>query len=167
MQQFITRTLLVSLLLLGLAAMVVAPVHAEDDSFADDNFFVGAVFVGTNHNNTNVDDILDSTEPANRVVMYLRSRDGRLFLFDSFATGGRALARAYGSPATASARHTRCSSARTAAGCSSPMPAATRCRSFGSGASAWFSRTWCLPGTALRATASQTVSPSIMTWCMF
>ena len=78
MQRFITRTLLVSVLLIGLAAFVGAPVNADDD---DDDFHdhssAGAVFVGTNHNNTNTND-LDSEEPANRVVMYRRAHDGSL-----------------------------------------------------------------------------------------
>ena len=44
----------------------------------------GAVFVGTNHNNTaNPDD------PANQVVMYRRAADGELTRIDSFATGGQ------------------------------------------------------------------------------
>jgi 6-phosphogluconolactonase len=44
----------------------------------------GAVFVGTNHNNTS-----DASEPANQVVMYRRAADGQLSLVDAFATGGQ------------------------------------------------------------------------------
>ena len=90
MQRFITRTLLVSVLLLGLAAFVGAPVNANDDDDDDfhDHSSAGAVFVGTNHNNTNTND-LDSDEPANRVVMYRRAHDGSLKLVDHFATGGQ------------------------------------------------------------------------------
>src|SRR3712207_6537745 len=44
----------------------------------------GAVFVGTNHNNT-----ADAAEPANQVAMYRRATDGQLTLLDHFATGGQ------------------------------------------------------------------------------
>jgi 6-phosphogluconolactonase (cycloisomerase 2 family) len=44
----------------------------------------GAVFVGTNHNNT-----ADPNEPANQVAMYRRAADGRLSLVGYFDTGGQ------------------------------------------------------------------------------
>lgn len=44
----------------------------------------GAVFVGTNHNNTT-----DPTQPANEVAYYERSADGRLELLGNFPTGGQ------------------------------------------------------------------------------
>lgn len=44
----------------------------------------GAVFVGTNHNNTTAPD-----EPANQVVMYRRAADGELTMVDAFDTGGQ------------------------------------------------------------------------------
>jgi 6-phosphogluconolactonase len=44
----------------------------------------GAVFVGTNHNNTS-----DSAEPANQIAMYRRGADGQLALIDYFDTGGQ------------------------------------------------------------------------------
>ncbi len=44
----------------------------------------GAVFVGTNHNNTS-----DANEPANQVVMYRRAANGQLTLLNAFATGGQ------------------------------------------------------------------------------
>ena len=53
----------------------------QSEMFSEDG---GAVFVGTNHNNTS-----DSTEPANQVAMYRRAADGQLTLLDYFATGGQ------------------------------------------------------------------------------
>lgn len=44
----------------------------------------GAVFVGTNHNNTT-----DPSEPANQVAYYKRSADGRLTLVGYYDTGGQ------------------------------------------------------------------------------
>jgi 6-phosphogluconolactonase (cycloisomerase 2 family) len=44
----------------------------------------GAVFVGTNHNNTS-----DAAEPANQVAMYRRAADGQLTLLNHFAAGGQ------------------------------------------------------------------------------
>jgi 6-phosphogluconolactonase len=44
----------------------------------------GAVFVGTNRNNTS-----DPSEPANQVIMYRRSGNGQLSMIDAFATGGQ------------------------------------------------------------------------------
>jgi len=44
----------------------------------------GAVFVGTNHNNTTAPD-----ELANQVIMYARDADGELTMIDAFDTGGQ------------------------------------------------------------------------------
>jgi 6-phosphogluconolactonase (cycloisomerase 2 family) len=44
----------------------------------------GAVFVGTNHNNTT-----DAAEPANDVVMYRRAANGQLLMLGAFFTGGQ------------------------------------------------------------------------------
>lgn len=44
----------------------------------------GAVFVGTNHNNT-----MDSSEPANQIAMYNRAANGSLTLIGYFNTGGQ------------------------------------------------------------------------------
>lgn len=55
------------------------PALAND---ADDD--VGAVFVGTNHNNT-----MDASQPPNQVAMYLRASDGSLSLLGYFNTGGQ------------------------------------------------------------------------------
>jgi 6-phosphogluconolactonase (cycloisomerase 2 family) len=44
----------------------------------------GAVFVGTNHNNTT-----DPNQPANQIAMYRRAVDGQLTLIDYFDTGGQ------------------------------------------------------------------------------
>ncbi|MES1257270.1 MAG: beta-propeller fold lactonase family protein [Acidobacteriota bacterium] len=44
----------------------------------------GAVFVGTNHNNTT-----DDTTPPNQVAAYFRDTDGSLTLAGNFATGGQ------------------------------------------------------------------------------
>jgi 6-phosphogluconolactonase (cycloisomerase 2 family) len=44
----------------------------------------GAVFVGTNHNNT-----LDASQPPNQVAMYNRAADGTLTLVGYFNTGGQ------------------------------------------------------------------------------
>jgi 6-phosphogluconolactonase (cycloisomerase 2 family) len=79
MQKFITRTLLASVLLIGLAALIAAPVAADDAH-------EGAVFVGTNHNNSKK---VDPTEPANQVIMYHRAIDGSLSLVGRFDTGGQ------------------------------------------------------------------------------
>ncbi|HWD06193.1 MAG TPA: hypothetical protein VG674_27505 [Amycolatopsis sp.] len=43
----------------------------------------GAVFVGTNHNNSS-----DPSQPANQIAYYHRAADGKLTLVGSFATGG-------------------------------------------------------------------------------
>lgn len=66
------------------AACLVAAVVATP---ASAGHFGGAVFVGTNHNNTNVD--INDPEPANQVAMFNRSRDGTLELVGYFPTGGQ------------------------------------------------------------------------------
>ena len=81
MQKFITRTLLACVLLFGLAVLAVGPVAATD------NFLEGAVFVGTNHNNTHP--TAPPGEPANQVIMYHRASDGSLNLVGRFDTGGQ------------------------------------------------------------------------------
>ena len=55
-------------------------------ALADDNDTNngGAVFVGTNHNNT-----MDHSQPPNQVAMYLRATDGSLTLRGYFDTGGQ------------------------------------------------------------------------------
>lgn len=53
-------------------------------AWAGDDDFTGAVFVGTNHNNT-----LDSTQPPNQIAMYMRASDGSLTLRGYFNTGGQ------------------------------------------------------------------------------
>jgi 6-phosphogluconolactonase len=58
------------------AAVIPDPGRGDDQE--------GAVFVGTNHNNTT-----DPSEPANRVAMYRRAVDGRLTLVGYFRTGGQ------------------------------------------------------------------------------
>src|SRR5918911_860830 len=60
------------------AGVVTSPQRATHDAM------VGAVFVGTNHNNTS-----DAREAANQVVMYGRHADGSLVLLGRFATGGQ------------------------------------------------------------------------------
>lgn len=57
------------------------PAMAQSSMFAAGE---GAVFVGTNHNNT-----ADAEEPANQVAMYRRGKDGQLTLAGHFATGGQ------------------------------------------------------------------------------
>jgi 6-phosphogluconolactonase (cycloisomerase 2 family) len=81
MQKCITRTLLASVFLLGLVVLTVGPVAATDNGSP-----VGAVFVGTNHNNTKAH---DPNEPANQVIMYHRASDGSLSLVGRFDTGGQ------------------------------------------------------------------------------
>ncbi|MDQ3225463.1 MAG: lactonase family protein, partial [Chloroflexota bacterium] len=54
---------------------------AQSSTFATGE---GAVFVGTNHNNTS-----DPAQPANQIAMYLRTENGQLTLVDFFATGGQ------------------------------------------------------------------------------
>jgi 6-phosphogluconolactonase len=57
------------------------PAIAQSSMFAAGE---GAVFVGTNHNNT-----ADADEPANQIAMYRRAKDGQLTLVGHFATGGQ------------------------------------------------------------------------------
>ncbi len=71
----VISTVTASLLLLGL----LVPASAAERTPP-----AGAVFVGTNHNNTS-----DPSEPANQVAMYTRGPDGRLQLRGYFDTGGQ------------------------------------------------------------------------------
>src|SRR5262245_47864936 len=97
MQKFITRTLLASVPLLGLVVLAVGPVAATNGASS-----VGAVFVGTNHNNTCLTrtdpscpnnlcpcPTVSEAEPANQVIMYRRDSDGLLSLIGRFDTGGQ------------------------------------------------------------------------------
>ena len=67
----------------ALLAGLSSPVSSRADDGDDDNG-PGAVFVGTNHNNTK-----DPSEPPNQVVMYRRASDGTLSLLGYFNTGGQ------------------------------------------------------------------------------
>lgn len=86
-------SLIVGILLLGFSVLVQAQRsfnemerNSESSARRDDrgNSNVGAVFVGTNHNNS-----LNPSERANEVVMYRRASNGRLTLLGSFATRGQ------------------------------------------------------------------------------
>lgn len=68
-------------LMLGGRGLAPRRAAAQSDMFASGE---GAVFVGTNHNNT-----ADADEPANQIAMYRRAADGQLSLIDRFATGGQ------------------------------------------------------------------------------
>jgi len=86
-----------SALIAGLLVAGAGPVHAfasggsarrfpharvqEATPLGDDE---GAVFVGTNHNNTLAADL-----PANQVIMYRRSAEGELTMLEVFDTGGQ------------------------------------------------------------------------------
>jgi hypothetical protein len=79
MTRIVVRSLLMVCILSGFA-MAPAIAHSGSPN-------TGAVFVGTNHNNTNA--APDSGEPANQVVMYHRASDGMLSLVGYFDTGGQ------------------------------------------------------------------------------
>lgn len=85
MQKFRKRDLFRSMLALGCTTLLATStvVHSHDGDGNDDDD-VRAVFVGTNHNNTQ-----DANEPANQVVMYRRGADGALSLVGRFNTGGQ------------------------------------------------------------------------------
>jgi sugar lactone lactonase YvrE len=69
------------------AAVIALPTAGAAGATEDDHDrSAGAVFVGTNHNNTQA---TDPSEPANQVVMYHRADDGSLALVGSFDTGGQ------------------------------------------------------------------------------
>ena len=68
----------------SLAAVCLLSLAASDTSRAEAAEAAGAVFVGTNHNNTT-----DPSQPANQVAMYRRAADGRLSLIGYFDTGGQ------------------------------------------------------------------------------
>jgi 6-phosphogluconolactonase len=88
MQKSFARHLLAGAPLVGLAALVGAPVAAQSPA-------PGAVFVGTNHNNTcrnrteSPCPTVPQDEPGNQVVMYNRAPDGALTLAGRFDTGGQ------------------------------------------------------------------------------
>ncbi len=69
--------------MLGALVMLTLCVGLATTTFAQNNR-QGAVFVGTNHNNT-----MDPSEPPNQVAMYRRAVDGRLTLLGYFNTGGQ------------------------------------------------------------------------------
>lgn len=71
---------------LALVPVMATPAFAQGTGtpVAAGNGGEGAVFVGTNHNNTS-----DAKEPGNQVVMYRRAADGQLTRVDSFSTGGQ------------------------------------------------------------------------------
>jgi 6-phosphogluconolactonase len=66
-------SLVIGMLLLGV------PVIADDGEDGG-----GAVFIGTNHNNS-----MDATQPPNQIAMYRRADDGSLTLVGYFNTGGQ------------------------------------------------------------------------------
>lgn len=68
-------------LALGVGGPRVKAAAARPQAFAAGE---GAVFIGTNHNNTS-----NPAEPANQIAMYRRAADGQLSLIDYFATGGQ------------------------------------------------------------------------------
>lgn len=69
---------------LGIGALLIATPALAGGSHDRPPTAVGAVFVGTNHNNT-----ADAREPANQVVMYQRQSDGTLRKSGVFDTGGQ------------------------------------------------------------------------------
>lgn len=73
-------------LIAGAATLAVAApaAHAAAPKKADKEGSPGAVFVATNHNNTQ-----DPSEPANQVAYYRRAADGRLTLVRRYDTGGQ------------------------------------------------------------------------------
>ena len=68
----------------GLTATTFAQNQSDTPPSGQSDDVAGAVFVGTNHNNTS-----DPSEPANEVVMYRRAADGTLTLLGHFDTGGQ------------------------------------------------------------------------------
>lgn len=82
------RTLFRNLLVLGLTLLFATSPLAHDRADDDDHPSVaGAVFVGTNHNNTHP--TAPAGEPANQVIMYQRAHDGTLSFVGRFDTGGQ------------------------------------------------------------------------------
>jgi len=83
----LSRTLLAGTLLVGaMLAGLATPAAAQTSTASEPARHTGegAVFVGTNHNNTS-----DPSQPANQVAMYRRAADGRLTLIGYFDTGGQ------------------------------------------------------------------------------
>jgi 6-phosphogluconolactonase len=68
----------------GITATTFAQNQSDTPPSGPSDDVVGAVFVGTNHNNTS-----DPSEPANQVAMYRRAADGTLTLLGYFDTGGQ------------------------------------------------------------------------------
>lgn len=76
---------LTALAALALASPVAASAYSGDNpGKGKQDKAVGAVFVGTNHNNTK-----DASQPPNQVAMYSRYADGTLRLLGYFNTGGQ------------------------------------------------------------------------------
>jgi 6-phosphogluconolactonase len=69
---------------IGLTATTFAQNESDTLPPSQSDDAAGAVFVGTNHNNTT-----DPSEPANQVAMYRRAADGTLTLLGYFDTGGQ------------------------------------------------------------------------------
>lgn len=88
MRKSILRILLASILILGSLPRPGTTADAED-SHANNNAPVGAVFVGTNHINLHpIEPPIPGNRVGNQVVMYHRYRDGSLRLAGYFPTGG-------------------------------------------------------------------------------
>ncbi len=84
MSQMIRRSLFKQALLASASLLALA---GASSAWAADPLapaLCGAVFVGTNHNNTS-----DANEPPNQVAMYRRSANGYLSLLGYFDTGGQ------------------------------------------------------------------------------
>jgi 6-phosphogluconolactonase len=86
MHKLLFRMLIIGGALLLLGVLTRNPQAAQNDDAQSNFFFTGAVFVGTNHNNTQA---TDPNEPANQVAMYRRGFNGALSLVGYFDTGGQ------------------------------------------------------------------------------
>lgn len=87
MQKDRKRTLLSSLLVLGLTLVFATSSLAQGQADDDNPSVAGAVFVGTNHNNMHP--TAPAGEPANQVIMYQRAHNGTLSFVGRFDTGGQ------------------------------------------------------------------------------
>src|SRR3712207_124692 len=74
-------TMLAALATVAVASAAPAAASAHEPALSA---YAGAVFVGTNHNNTS-----DPTQPANQIAMYRRAADGGLTLLGHYDTGGQ------------------------------------------------------------------------------
>jgi 6-phosphogluconolactonase len=83
MKKSLLRNVWARAVLVGFVATAAPAAHAGNLGRSS----VGAVFVGTNHNNTHPS--APAGEPANQVVMYRRAADGTLTLAGRFNTGGQ------------------------------------------------------------------------------